>query len=436
MDLRSKTKPTMKPSKFYAVANGRINGVFNNVWDESRLLTDFYPRARHKGFDETEHAWKFILNENKAIPTPASLNEYRTLTNIDVQNLREQMEKDEKVSSVKKQTYNEACKPNWLGIDNISIDSTQDSTVPVSEWVVIEILDKRLNDIGGIEYLVRWDGFDDPTWEPEENCENSKEAIHEFNNKYLNRDPGPTTQKLTKDLLNIQKFDTDLISNQTMDDVMTMINSKEDLNVSLDSQLDESQLSKPNTSESCNYCKKFIKKNRRIFLTSSEEWSVNLAVLCKFSKKAMIEITSFQPNIMSVNRSSEMENFNEIWTHLIRAITNNRNCLQHISGILIQIFPALCLQNVSKDPKINREVLSKRLEMWKNGNFNELLIDAKTAQSNIKKKKPCCKINKVVCEKNKFLSAIKNGNIRKAAHSIDEKNLGVMSCTDSVVSIL
>ena len=114
------------------------------------MLTDFYPRARHKGFDETEHAWKFILNENKAIPTPASLNEYRTLTNIDVQNLREQMEKDEKVSSVKKQTYNEACKPNWLGIDNISIDSTQDSTVPVSEWVVIEILDKRLNNIGGI----------------------------------------------------------------------------------------------------------------------------------------------------------------------------------------------------------------------------------------------------------------------------------------------
>ena len=56
MELRSKTKPTMKPSKFYAVANGRINGVFNNVWDESRLLTDFYPRARHKGFDETEHA--------------------------------------------------------------------------------------------------------------------------------------------------------------------------------------------------------------------------------------------------------------------------------------------------------------------------------------------------------------------------------------------
>ena len=101
MELRSKTKPTMKPSKFYAVANGRINGVFNNVWDESRLLTDFYPRARHKGFDETEHAWKFILNENKAIPTPASLNEYRTLTNIDIQNLREQMERDEKVSSVK-----------------------------------------------------------------------------------------------------------------------------------------------------------------------------------------------------------------------------------------------------------------------------------------------------------------------------------------------
>ena len=122
----------------------------------------------------------------------------------------------------------------------------------------------------------------------------------------------------------------------------------------------------------------------------------------------MIEITSFQPNIMSVNRSSEMEKFNEIWTHLIRAITNNRNCLQHISGILIQLFPALCLQNVSKDPKINREALTKRLEMWKNGNFDELLIDAKKAQSNIKKLKSCSKANEAVCEKNKFLRAIKN----------------------------
>ena len=101
MELRSKTKPLEKPEKFYAIANGRINGVFNNVWDQSRLLTDFYPRARHKGFDKTEQAWKFILNENKAIPPPASLNEYRTLTDIEVQNLREQLERDEKVSSVK-----------------------------------------------------------------------------------------------------------------------------------------------------------------------------------------------------------------------------------------------------------------------------------------------------------------------------------------------
>ena len=43
------------------------------------------------------------------------------------------------------------------------------------EYEVEKILDKK-----GNKYLVKWKGYNDPTWEPRRNLTNAKEAIEEF----------------------------------------------------------------------------------------------------------------------------------------------------------------------------------------------------------------------------------------------------------------
>ena len=34
------------------------------------------------------------------------------------------------------------------------------------------------------EYLVKWKGYVDPTWEPESNIQNCRSLIHDFNNQH------------------------------------------------------------------------------------------------------------------------------------------------------------------------------------------------------------------------------------------------------------
>jgi hypothetical protein len=55
------------------------------------------------------------------------------------------------------------------------------------EYIVEEILDSRLRR-NKLEFLVKWEGYTDEnnSWEPEDNCRNSADAIHDFYNKYPN----------------------------------------------------------------------------------------------------------------------------------------------------------------------------------------------------------------------------------------------------------
>ena len=47
------------------------------------------------------------------------------------------------------------------------------------EYVVEKICDKRIDDDGNVEYLLKWKGWPKPTWEPEENC-NCEELMKDF----------------------------------------------------------------------------------------------------------------------------------------------------------------------------------------------------------------------------------------------------------------
>jgi Chromo (CHRromatin Organisation MOdifier) domain len=57
----------------------------------------------------------------------------------------------------------------------------------ISEYVVEEILDAQLWQ-NKLEILVKWEGYTDEnnSWEPETNCRNACDAIHDFYHKYPN----------------------------------------------------------------------------------------------------------------------------------------------------------------------------------------------------------------------------------------------------------
>uniref|UniRef100_A0A6I8PNA9 Chromo domain-containing protein n=3 Tax=Xenopus tropicalis TaxID=8364 RepID=A0A6I8PNA9_XENTR len=65
---------------------------------------------------------------------------------------------------------------------------------------VEQIVDKRKNKKGKIEYLVHWKGYDsgDDTWEPEQHLVNCEEYIHEFNRRHSEKPKDNITIRSTR----------------------------------------------------------------------------------------------------------------------------------------------------------------------------------------------------------------------------------------------
>ena len=48
------------------------------------------------------------------------------------------------------------------------------------EWKVEIIMDQRLGQSGKLEYKVKWEGYDEVTWEPPEHLEHAQQKVAEF----------------------------------------------------------------------------------------------------------------------------------------------------------------------------------------------------------------------------------------------------------------
>ena len=348
---------------FYGVAIGRKVGVFNNAWIEAESLTKCFQHARFKGFDTASDAWVFVLNENKTIPPPNSMDDVHTLSESEILEYRSECDsaKAEKIN-------NNFHDPHGI------FNSGSSETI---EWTVQKILDRRTNSKGQYEYLVNWEGYADPTWEPESNCTNSTEAIRDFMDRYLNGDSGPATQDLTKNLLQIDPIDDEILSNhdpvnyieETMTDQIEELNLSTPITLSdnsiLDTNLSKSSNSINNNTRCCDNGPKPSKSNKVIMLTNNKIWNVNLNKLCHFSNSSIISISSFKINIMDISRECGAFNrFNMIWANLIQNLTNKRSVIQHLCGSLVQVFPSLMLQKCSNNDKDNIDALNRRLSSW------------------------------------------------------------------------
>ena len=81
---------------------------------------------------------------------------------------------------------------------------------------------------------------------------------------------------------------------------------------------------------------------------------------------------------------------------------------------LIQVLPNLRFQSVSDTNNDNREARSKRLSFWRLGQFGELLAEANAIHNKLYRSKPGTKKTYVRLEKDKFINAISNCDLRKA----------------------
>ena len=137
---------------------------------------------------------------------------------------------------------------------------------------------------------------------------------------------------------------------------------------------------------------------------------------------------------MDIYNCSEFDRFISYWSHIILSLTIKKSFLNHVAGALIQVYPALMLQQISTDRALNIEALSKRLNLWQEGRFDEILTEALFVQrelNRIKKIKPSAADKKNI-EKLRFIKAVRVGDIRGATRTIDPDNFGVLEWNEDV----
>ena len=97
--------------------------------------------------------------------------------------------------------------------------------------------------------------------------------------------------------------------------------------------------------------------------------------------------------------------------------------IQHLCGSLVQVFPSLMLQKCSNKDKDNIEALSRRLALWEDYKFDEILSEARAIQSKLQSRnKSNGKEKRKANVRAQFINAVENGEIRKASQSIDLSN--------------
>ena len=140
------------------------------------------------------------------------------------------------------------------------------------------------------------------------------------------------------------------------------------------------------------------------------------------------------PNLFTVPSSKAGKAFVEELTRLITGFNHKPDAeIYSLSAAILA--PTLLLQKPSKasKDKEHSEILLRRLEMWKRGEFNALLREGKAVQRPLKPSTP----SKEHCEK-RFVSLMRDGKLSEATGWLNPErhSNGVKSCTRDVITDL
>eukprot|EP00116_Pleurobrachia_bachei_P006789 sb/3467051/ len=145
-------------------------------------------------------------------------------------------------------------------------------------------------------------------------------------------------------------------------------------------------------------------------------------------------ISTWSPNLFMVPFGTVGRAFIDELTRLGNLFANSPAAECYALSALT-LAPSLMLQKPSKKSKNaeHKELLERRLKMWKNGQFDELFKEAKAIQKPLKPRPP----SKELCE-NKFISLMREGRTTEATNWLDPSrhDLGVKQITPEVLADL
>jgi len=139
-------------------------------------------------------------------------------------------------------------------------------------------------------------------------------------------------------------------------------------------------------------------------------------------------ISAWAPNLFEVPFGTVGRSFIDELTRLANLFATSTASESYALSALV-LAPALLLQKPSKKSKVGRhkDLLERRLELWKSGNFDQLYREASAIQKPLNYQPP----SEERCNK-RFVDLMRNGQTSEATGWLDSSRhtCGVKTCTD------
>ena len=163
-----------------------------------------------------------------------------------------------------------------------------------------------------------------------------------------------------------------------------------------------------------------------------------LADILMIGRAIYEEVVHWRKNLFKLPSGAAGKRYIKELTRLIDIWNADSHPLSNVSLKLSMIMPALLLQKPSKksSSKLNTEYLNKRLNLWEEGNFDELMKEMRAIQLTHQRERPSTHDNPDNLAKS-FAKLMMQGKVNAALRLLDrQETLGVAKMSEDVMTEL